>query len=78
MKFKVFMKDASALYYAIHNAVEAIPTENVGMKELKKIRKLQTKELNKLCKLWFEDGEYLTLEIDAEAKSCIVIPQRKK
>lgn len=30
--------------------------------------------MKELCKKWFEYGEYLTVEIDTDAKTCTVVP----
>jgi len=76
MKFKVTMKDPDTLGDAIDQAVRA---------ELKKIEGLDEEDrdalfdhrrdaMSDITSKWFEYGEYLTVEIDTDAKTAIVIP----
>jgi hypothetical protein len=34
------------------------------------------RKVQELCSTWFSYGEYLTVEIDTEAKTCTVLPAR--
>lgn len=58
MKFQVSMKCPDALDQAINNATDTIQEEA---------------EIKKLCEKWFKWGEYVTLEINTDAKTCIVL-----
>jgi hypothetical protein len=77
MKFQVTMKDPDTL----HNAIREASTEAVAALDLEsdeereavleaRIDKVQT-----VCSKWFEYGEYLTVEIDTDAGTCVVMPK---
>jgi hypothetical protein len=72
MKFTVSMKDPDTLQDAIEEAVKSISVEGVDEEEIELIREHRTEEIRTLCRHWFEYGEYLRVEIDTEAKTCIV------
>jgi hypothetical protein len=36
-----------------------------------------TEKFNKIYDKWIEYGEYLTIEIDTEKETCIVVPNKK-
>ena len=76
MKFTVSMKDPDTLHDAINEAVADISIEGVDEEEIELIREHRAEEVRKLCRAWFEYGEYLRVEIDADAKTCTVIPVR--
>lgn len=65
MKFKVTMKDPDTLYDAIHEAVKE-QVEDLA-------RESRKNKIGTLCGQWFEWGEYLTVEIDTDAKTCTVV-----
>lgn len=74
MKFKVTMKDPDTLHDAINDAVKA-QIQEIGITDEDEIEALQEKRAEKvreLCNAWFEYGEYLTVEIDTEAKTATV------
>ena len=73
MKFKVTMKDPDTLHDAIRDAVQE------GIAELPKdeaevLSEVREEKVRKLCSKWFEYGEYLTVEIDTDAGTCVVVP----
>ena len=74
MKIIVSMKDPDTLNDAIEDAVKNIKIEGVSEEEMDFIRENRIKETQSLCSEWFEWGEYLRVEIDTEAKTCVVIP----
>lgn len=74
MKFKVTMKDPDTLYDAVNDAVKA-QIEEIGITDEDEIEALLEKRAEKvreICAEWFEYGEYLTIEIDTEAKTATV------
>lgn len=73
MKFKLTMKDADTLEASIRHAVVGI--EHTGTLTGKELDKIE--ELKSLCRTWLRYGEYLTVEIDTEAKTCVVMPVEK-
>lgn len=58
MKITVSMKCPDALDQAINEATSTTQEEA---------------EIKNLCDKWFKWGEYVTLEIDTEAGTCIVL-----
>ena len=79
MKFRVTMKTPDALRDSIHNAVcdifpSAYEFKNIAEQEQVEESIYNKKcKIEKLCKKWFEYGEYVTLEIDTEKESCTVL-----
>jgi len=74
MKIKVTMKCPDALDQAIEKAAEdevGGPMDSSEHDERWKDLVLQGK---KVATKWFKWGEYVTLEIDTEANTCIVLP----
>lgn len=73
MKFRVTMKDPDTLSDAINEAAKKMLAAVEGMdtdRELLVERRCE--ELSTLANNWFEYGEYVTIEIDTEAKTAIV------
>jgi predicted metal-dependent phosphoesterase TrpH len=78
MKFKVQMKDPDTLHDSIREAVEA-QIKEIGITdrdEIEAIADARVRKVQELCSTWFSYGEYLTVEIDTEAKTCTVLPAR--
>ena len=76
MKFRVTMKDPDTLYDSINEAVtEALaPLLTVLTKdEMEGTIETRAESVREVCKAWFKYGELLTVEIDTEAKTCVVV-----
>lgn len=75
MKFRVTMKDPDTLYEAIKEAVdeqvEALPLDEDEREDVAETRIEKVKEL---CGTWFKYDEYLEVEIDTDAETCVVVP----
>ncbi len=77
MKFTVTMKDPDTLHDAIADAVsEAVSPLSNDADEREAIAEVRREKINELCSQWFEYGEYLTVEIDTDAGTCVVVPRR--
>jgi len=76
MKFRVSVKDPDVLHDAIDDALkkEEITAEDADEREM--IIEHRKEKLHELCSTWFEYSEYLTVEIDTEAKTCVVVPRK--
>lgn len=75
MKFKVQMKDPDVLGDAINEAVsESVATLSNDAEEREAVAEVRRDAIQTLCHKWFEYGEYLTVEIDTEAGTCVVVP----
>ena len=75
MKFRVTMKDPDGFHESIDDAASqtmaAYPELSVD--EAEAIKEIRQEALRKACSKWFEYHEYLTVEIDTEAKTCVVV-----
>lgn len=79
MKFRVQFKDPDALGDQIDEAARN-DTESLLLldaDERDEVRKMRAFKFSKLCTQWFEHGEYLTVEIDTEAQTCVVVPVKE-
>lgn len=78
MKFQVTMKDPDSLHDAIDEAVKQDLSTVVGLDDEDKesIAEIRADRVREIAERWFEYGEYLTVEIDTEAKTCTVLPVR--
>lgn len=68
MKINITMKTPDALDYAIKDALEFSTLSNDDKID-------QTDTIKQLANTWFNYGEYVTLEIDTDTKTCIVVPK---
>lgn len=73
MKFRVTMKCPDALDDAIRDAVGAVGFDGLSEDEAELVRESRSEAARKLCSRWFEYGEYLTVEVDTEAGTCVVM-----
>lgn len=77
MKFRVSMKDPDTLYDAIAEAVRSeLKQLGLDQDELELLEESRFKKVSDICDQWFRYGEYLEVEIDTEAKTCVVVPPR--
>jgi hypothetical protein len=75
MKFRVHMKDPDTLGDAIDDAVkDDVAALNLPPDESEQLVECRSEKASKLCSKWFEYGEYLTVEIDTDAGTCVVVP----
>lgn len=76
MKLSVSMKDPDVLHDAIREAVvkEVSAMQGVDKDERESIVELRMEKVCRLCEKWFEYSEYLNVEIDTDAMTCIVVP----
>lgn len=77
MKFQVTMKDPDTLHDAIKDAVKK-SLSDLGLEEdeLEPLIERRHEKVYDLCSKWFRYGEYLTVEIDTDAKTCVVVPDK--
>lgn len=76
MKFKVTMKDPDTLSDAITEAVEADlkSIEGLDAEDREALFEKRHAAVSKVAAQWFQYGEYLSVEIDTEAKTATVVP----
>lgn len=77
MKFQVQMKDPDVLHDAIDEAVAFELSESgiTDEDEVEALGDVRKKKIGELCSMWFRYGEYLTVEIDTDAKTIRVVPE---
>lgn len=76
MKISVTMKDPDTLQDAIADAVKAdVEKLKLAPAEAKAVAELREQSAAAVASKWFEFGEYLTVEIDTEAETCVVVPR---
>lgn len=76
MKIKVTMKDPDTLQDAIEEAVKKDLSDlGLDQDELESVMEKRCEKVTTLACKWFEYGEYLTVEIDTDAKTCVVVPR---
>jgi len=68
------MKNPDALDEAIQEAVrtDISRSKDIAADEVDLLMEHRCEKLRAICKQWFEHGEYLTVEVDTEANTCIV------
>jgi hypothetical protein len=74
MKFQVQMKDPDTLHDAIEEAVRGELMTTSDPEERDMLVEHRSERVAKLCSRWFRYGEYLTVEIDTDAETCVVVP----
>lgn len=76
MKFKVTMKDPDTLYDAIDEAVRDDIAKIAGLTDAdrEELAETRTDAVREVTRKWFQYGEYLSVEIDTETGTAIVLP----
>jgi hypothetical protein len=76
MKFKITMKDPDGFGDSLQDAAKEMAEQVTGVDEEEREALIEYKQekLSEICKKWFEYSEYLTVEIDTEAETCVVVP----
>ncbi len=82
MKFRVTMKTPDVLDDEIREAaaavVDAIDANNgMSPEERKETLVSLNEEARDVCCKWFKYGEYLTVEINTERMTCVVVEQKR-
>ena len=75
MKFTVSMKDPDTLHDAIVDAVSET-VRDMPEDEREAVMDCRIEKAEEICSKWFEWGEYLKVEIDTDAQTCIVVPKK--
>ena len=53
-----------------------MPLPGLREKEAEAVREVRDDEIKAICRKWFEYMEYLTGEVDTDAMTCTVVPNR--
>lgn len=75
MKHRITFKDPDAPYKAIRDAARDELKKITGLSddERESLEENRHGKLSELCSEWIEYGEYVTIEIDTEAKTAVVV-----
>ena len=78
MKFKVTMKDPDTLGDAIDEAVRAdiAKIEGLSDEDREALFEGRCEKITEITAKWFQYGEYLSVEIDTDARTATVCPVR--
>jgi len=79
MKFRVQLKDPDSLSDAIADAVDKeVDAMGLPGDEAEAVKDKRMTKISELCDEWFRYGEYLLVEIDTDAKTCVVLPAKEQ
>lgn len=76
MKIRVTFKDPDALF----NVDSDFGTNKIvsaSKEEKQQIAELREREFRKLCSIWFNYGEYVTIEIDTDEKTAKILTAKE-
>lgn len=75
MKFRVAMKTPDTLHDATQEAAQewARSVTEIDEEEREALAETRAEELREAASTWFRYGEYLTVEIDTDAGTCVVV-----
>lgn len=75
MKFRITMKDPDGVYDSLQLAARESLMTVSGLTEAqrKDVHGKQVEALEEAASAWIHSGEYLTVEVDTEAKTCVVV-----
>lgn len=77
MKIRVTMKDPDVLHDAVNEAaLESARAQGLEGDEAEAIAELRAEKAREVAVRWFRYGEYLDVEIDTEAGTCVVLPAK--
>lgn len=76
MELSITMKDPDVVSQAVIDAATASTENTAGLSddELESLAIDREEQINELISKWFKYGEYLTVDIDTDAGTCIVRP----
>lgn len=80
MKFRVTLKTPDALDEAIHEAVEDSlmdADDDLDTDEIVAVGDIRSENWREISNTWFKHGECLTVEIDTDARTCVVVPVKR-
>lgn len=73
MKIKITMKDPDGVYECVREAISASLPSGLSHGEIDALSKARGEEVDQTLRRWFEYAEYLTVEVDTEAKTITVL-----
>lgn len=79
MKFQIMLKDPDGYYESVEEAAErrAKQIDGITESEFEAIKVESVRRFNDILRRWFECYEYLTVEVDTEAGTCLVVERKR-
>jgi len=78
MKIKIHLKDPDGVYESINCAAKRSVEEIIGLKlsdsERESLVEGRHESMSESCSKWIKYGEYVTIEIDTDAGTAVVLP----
>ena len=75
MKLRITLKDPDGVYDCIREAAESSINEVSGLSDtdVEQLVEVRMKDLSKKCATWIEYSEYVSIEIDTDNGTAIVV-----
>lgn len=75
MKIRITFKDPDGVFESIREAVcnEIFKIKELSDEEKGLLEEKRHESLAEKCEPWIQNGEYVTIEIDTEAKTAVVV-----
>jgi hypothetical protein len=74
MKIRITMKDPDGFTDSVAEALEAQMVDDLPEEEMDALRDIRRDEIKRSLKRWFEYDEYIRVEVDTAAQTCVVLP----
>ena len=76
MKIRITLKDPDGVWDSVADAAKESVATTIGLSNDERLSLLETRRasINKALLPWIKYGEYVTIEIDTDAKTATVIP----
>ena len=74
MKIRITMKDPDGVYDSIQRVVDMALPEGLPENACDGLKRLRRGLAEEAASKWIEYGEYITVEIDTDANTCVVVP----
>lgn len=76
MKFRITMKDPDGVWESVSDAVaDSVEELNLRDDEAEMLIRVRRESVSRAIARWIEHHEYLTVEIDTDNETCIVVPR---
>ena len=78
MKIRITMKDPDCMHNAVREAVEENVRQVAWLTDIERasLEESRIETAQAQCLKWFRYGEYLTVEVDTDAGTCVVLEAR--
>ena len=74
MKFKITLKDPDGVGNSIQEAIKNDLPNDLDENEYEELTESRKNLVEEAASKWIKYGEYITVEIDTAANTCVVVP----